>query len=167
MKHRGHEHRYEVEVAWTGGRDGGASGDLGYGRDHSVSASGKRVIEGSAGPAFRGDATRWNPEELLLGALAAGHQLAYLHLCATAGVVVVAYHDKAEGVMVEDGGKGRFIWGLLRPAVTIERGCDADLAHALHEEAHRRCVIASAANFTVECAPTILLAPSAGPDLAR
>jgi organic hydroperoxide reductase OsmC/OhrA len=157
MKHRGQEHRYEVEVAWTGGP---GLGVFGYGRDHSLAASGKGIIEGSADPAFRADATRWHPEELLLGALAAAHQLAYLHLCATAGIVVVAYHDKAEGVMVEDGGAGRFIWGLLRPTVTIDRGCDPDLAHALHDQAHRQCVIASSVNFTLECAPTILLAPA-------
>jgi organic hydroperoxide reductase OsmC/OhrA len=167
MKHRGDEHRYEVEVAWTGGRRARACSHLSYGRDHSVIASGKRVIKGSADPAFHGDATRWNPEELLLGALAACHQLAYLDLCATAGVVVVAYRDQAEAVMVEDGGEGRFIWGLLRPAVTIEQGCDPQLAHALHDEAHRRCIIASAVNFTVECAPTILVAQSAPPGPAR
>jgi organic hydroperoxide reductase OsmC/OhrA len=167
MKHRGDEHRYEVEVAWTGGRRARACSHLSYGRDHSVIASGKRVIKGSADPAFHGDATRWNPEELVLGALAASHQLAYLDLCARAGVVVIAYRDKAEGVMVEDGGEGRFIWGLLRPAVTIEHGCDPDLAHSLHDAAHRRCVIASSVNFTVECAPTILVAQSLPRGLAR
>ena len=158
MKHSGREHRYEVEVAWMGGRGVGAHSELGDARDHAVTAGGKGVIEGSADPAFRGDATRWNPGELLLGALAASHQLAYLHLCATAGVVVVAYRDNAEAVMVEEGGGGRFIWGLLRPEVTIERGGDPDLAYALHEEAHRRCDVASSVNFTVECAPTILIA---------
>jgi organic hydroperoxide reductase OsmC/OhrA len=159
MKHRGREHRYEVELAWARDVGVGARSSLDYSRDHSLSTGGKKVIEGSAGPAFLGDATRWHPEELLLGALAACHQLAYLQLCANAGVVVVAYRDKAEGVMVEDDGAGRFIWGLLRPEVTIERGCDPDLARALHDEAHRRCVIASAVNFTFECAPTILLRP--------
>ena len=32
-------------------------------------AAGKPVLEGSADPTFRGDASRWNPEELLVAAL--------------------------------------------------------------------------------------------------
>src|ERR1700736_1763654 len=45
--------------------------------------------------------TRWNPAELLIAALSACHQLWYLHLCADAGIVVVAYSDDASGVEIE------------------------------------------------------------------
>ena len=48
------------------------------------------MIAGSADPAFRGDRTRYNPEDLLVASLAACHMLWYLHLAADAGVVVVA-----------------------------------------------------------------------------
>ncbi len=67
------------------------------------------MIEGSSDPAFRGDASRYNPEELLLGALAACHMLWVLHLCADAGTVVMEYRDEAEGVAVEHpDGSGEF-----------------------------------------------------------
>lgn len=48
-------------------------------------------------PAFRGDAHRYNPEELLLASLASCHMLWYLHLCAVNGINVLDYHDEAHG----------------------------------------------------------------------
>jgi len=39
------------------------------GEHHYRTAAGKPLVPGSADATFRGDATRWNPEELLLAAL--------------------------------------------------------------------------------------------------
>ena len=58
------------------------------------SGAGKPDLPGSSDPAFRGDARRYNPEELLVAALASCHMLWYLHLCADAGVTVLAYRDE-------------------------------------------------------------------------
>ena len=148
----GREHRYETVVEWTGNTGTGTSAYRAYERRHEITApgTGKPPIPGSSDPAFRGDATRWNPEELLLAALSACHKLSYLHLCATAGVIVVGYVDRAEGVMAEDGaGGGRFLRAVLRPVVTVSPGSDLALAHALHERAHALCFIASSVNFPV------------------
>jgi len=95
------EHRYLVTIQWTGNTGTGTSGYRSYERQHEILADGKPVIAASSDPVFRGDRTRWNPEELLVAALASCHQLAYLHLCADAGVVVVEYMDRAEGRMAE------------------------------------------------------------------
>ena len=87
-----------------------------YSRAHEISAQGKTVIAGSSNPVFRGDAARWNPAELLIAALSACHQLWYLHLCADAGIVVVAYSDDASGVEIEQAdGTGQFESVTLRP----------------------------------------------------
>src|SRR4051794_15702766 len=104
MKER--QHRYRVAVRWTGNTGQGTSGYRAYSRDHVVEAAGKPPIPGSSDPQFRGDASRWNPEELLVASLSACHKLWYLHLCAEAGVTVTAYEDHAEAVMSEhqDGG---------------------------------------------------------------
>jgi glyoxylase-like metal-dependent hydrolase (beta-lactamase superfamily II) len=48
-------------------------------------------------PSFRGDATRWSPEDLFVASVSACHKLWYLHLCASAGVVVLAYPGVAHG----------------------------------------------------------------------
>ena len=153
-------HTYRAEVVWTGNQGTGTSTYRAYGRDHEIRAEGKAPIAGSSDPHFRGDAARWNPEELLIGSLSACHQLWYLHLCAVAGVVVIAYQDLAEGVMLEeDGGAGQFERLTLRPRVTISAASDADLAQRLHHDAHANCFIARSVNFEVACEPTIVRAP--------
>ena len=68
----------------------------------SPDTEGKPVIHGSADPAFRGDRSRWDPEELLLASLSACHKLWYLHLAAEAGIIVTAYADRPEGVIGRD-----------------------------------------------------------------
>jgi organic hydroperoxide reductase OsmC/OhrA len=148
------EHRYRLEVAWTGDRGTGTSGYGSYGREHETRAAGKPTLPGSSDPAFRGDPARWNPEELLVASLSACHMLWYLHLCADAGVVVTGYLDRAEGIMVESAaGTAKFERVILRPLVTLAPGTDPAKARSLHDEAHRRCFIANSVNFAVEHAP--------------
>lgn len=155
-------HAYAVTVRWTGNTGRGTSGYGDYGRDHVVEAVGKPPLAGSSDPAFRGDASRWNPEELLVASLSACHQLWYLHLCAVAGVVVTAYEDRATGAMTEDArGGGFFTEVVLRPQVTIAAG-DATQALALHERAHAKCFIANSVNFPVRVEPRV----SVGADAA-
>jgi organic hydroperoxide reductase OsmC/OhrA len=151
------QHEYRVEVRWTGNRGTGTSGYKAYGRDHEISAAGKPAISGSSDPTFRGDPARWNPEDLLVGSLSACHELWYLHLCADAGVVVTAYEDRAEGLMVEeDDGGGQFTSVTLRPRVTIDAASDADLAKRLHQAAHEKCFVARSVTFPVTVEPSIV-----------
>ncbi len=150
------EHRFLLRLDWEGNRGSGTSAYAAYGREHRLAAPGKPDIAGSSDPAFRGDAARWNPEELLVASVAACHQLWYLHLAAEAGIAVLAYHDAPEGTMVEDAkGSGRFTRVVLRPTVTIRAGDDAARAQALHERAHEMCFIANSVNFEVGCEPTV------------
>jgi organic hydroperoxide reductase OsmC/OhrA len=152
------EHRYTVAVEWTGNLGTGTSGYREYERAHDITVPGqpKSAIAGSSDPAFRGDRTRWNPEELFVAALSACHELWYLHLCADAGVVVTGYTDSAEGLMIEEAdGAARFRRVVLRPVVTIAPGSDMEHAYALHEDAHRRCYIANSVNFPVEHEPEV------------
>ena len=81
-------HTYSIRVDWTGNEGTGTSAYRAYSRAHEITAPSKTAIAGSSDPVFRGDATRWNPAELLIAALSACHQLCYLHLCADAGIVV-------------------------------------------------------------------------------
>ena len=112
------------------------------------------MIPGSSDPNFRGDATRYNPEELLVMSLSSCHMLWYLHLCAEAKIVVTAYVDEAVGTMVEvkETG-GHFTDVVLRPVVTLQAGSDAALAASLHDRAHHLCFVANSVNFPVHCEP--------------
>lgn len=147
-------HSYKVTVQWTGNRGSGTSGYKAYGRDHLIQAGHKPDIAGSSDPAFLGDATRWNPEDLLVAATSACHKLWYLHLCADRGIVVLAYTDEAQGTMLE-GERGHFTEIVLRPRITIRAGDDAELARQLHGAAHAQCFIANSLNFPVRCEPVI------------
>ncbi len=151
------EHQYEAAVTWTGNLGSGTSGYRAYARNHEVNAAGKYApILGSSDVAFRGDSTRYNPEEMLVASLSSCHMLWYLHLCAVAGIVVTAYSDSAVGTMVEDkGGAGRFSKVTLRPRVTISDGTRIEEARALHARAHSMCFIASSVNFPVAHEPVI------------
>ena len=150
-------HHYAVTVKWTGNTGTGTSDYRAYERQHEISAEiPKPVILGSSDPAFRGDPARWNPEELLVAALSACHKLWYLHLCASAGIVVVAYVDHAEGVMEETtDGSGFFQCVILHPEVTLASGSDIAKARELHDAAHAKCFIARSVSFPVEHEPKI------------
>lgn len=159
------DHSYEVSVRWTGDRGTGTSGHRDYGRDHVVSAAGKPDVLGSADPTFRGDCDRWNPEELVLGALSQCHMMSYLHVAVTRGFTVVAYEDRATAELdLHRDGSGELTGAFLRPVVTIleaDRVADAEAAHA---EANRLCFIARSVAFPVhhEARTTVLGADASG-----
>ncbi|MCX4098635.1 OsmC family protein [Nocardia sp. alder85J] len=142
------EHHYAVEVVWSG-----ATTDYrGYSRNHEAHAPGRPPIPGSADPAFHGDPSRWNPEQLLVAALAECHMLWYLHLCADAGIVVTDYHDAATGTMDDR----RFLHVTLHPHITITTAAHLDTARTLHTTGHARCYLANSMNFPVHHEPTIV-----------
>jgi organic hydroperoxide reductase OsmC/OhrA len=153
----GHRHQYRVGVEWSGNRGSGTDGYRNYGREHVIRIEGKPDIAGSSDPAFRGDAGRHNPEEMLVAALSTCHMLAYLHVATVAGVVVTAYTDAAEGTMVTEGNGGHFTGVVLHPVVTITAASDPAKARAAHDEAHHACFIAASVNFPVRCEPGIVV----------
>ena len=148
-------HKYAIQVSWTGNRGTGTSSYSAYGRQHIISAGSKPDIAGSSDPAFRGNPDRWNPEDLMVAAASACHKLWYLHLCAEAGIVVMAYQDQAEGTMIDDHGHGAFTEIVLRPQVQIRLGDDIETAQQLHHSAHEKCYIANSVNFPIKCKPRI------------
>jgi organic hydroperoxide reductase OsmC/OhrA len=151
-------HSYPVTVRWTAANGEGTKSYRSYSRDHSIGGNGKPEILASSDPAFCGDASRYNPEELLVASLSACHMLWYLHLCSVNGIRVLEYRDEAFGAMQEDDdGSAQFTRVNLQPAVTIASG-DLTRALELHHEAHRLCFIARSVNFPVEVTPEIVFA---------
>jgi organic hydroperoxide reductase OsmC/OhrA len=144
------EHTYLVTTAWTGASNGPTRDYKTYSRTYRQAFGDKLELTGSADPAFMGDATLVNPEELLVAALSSCHMLSYLAWCALEGVEVVAYEDSAEGLMAEQHGAGEFKRVTLHPRITVAAGTDVDKARALHAKAHEVCFIARSVNFPVE-----------------
>jgi organic hydroperoxide reductase OsmC/OhrA len=152
------EHRYATSLTWTGNRGTGTSGYRDYDRSLESLAEGRPVLLGSSDRVFRGDEERWNPELLLVAALSQCHLLSYLHCCASAGVVVIAYRDEASGVMIEDGrGGGSFSEVVLRPRVTVAEEEMVDEARSQHHLAAERCFIAASVAFPVRHEPEVFV----------
>jgi organic hydroperoxide reductase OsmC/OhrA len=151
-------HAYRTSLRWTGDLGRGTADYRAYSRDHEHSAPGKSTaIPGSSDPHFRGDGSRYNPEELLVAGLSSCHMLWYLHLCAEAGIVVTGYVDDAVGEMRENpDGSGEFVGVTLRPQVTVAACSDLDKALHLHHEAAKLCFIARSVNFPVAHEPVVV-----------
>ena len=152
------EHHYKANIIWTGNTGYGTKDYLSYDRSYLVRIENKPDFHCSSDPAFRGDRTKYNPEELLLASLSSCHMLWYLHLCSDAGVVVKSYSDNATGIMVETSSRaGKFESVTLNPFVLIADDSKKDFAISLHNRANEMCFIANSVNFRVYHIPTVTI----------
>ena len=116
------EHHYRITTTWTGNLGTGTSDYRAYSRNHEIKIAGKSApLAGSSDAAFRGDPSRYTPEELLVASLSACHMLWFLHLCADAGIAVTEYEDAASGdhERTPADGSGEFTRVVLRPRAVI------------------------------------------------
>ena len=152
------EHIYTTNIEWIGNKGSGTSDYLAYSRDHILQIEGKVDLQCSSDSIFHGDKSKHNPEDFFVAALSACHMLWYLHLCADAGIIVVAYKDQAKGnLLLDPVNGGRFVSVTLNPVVTVTKESMLNRARELHNEAHKKCFIANSCNFPVEHKPSILV----------
>src|SRR5215212_2170970 len=93
-----HTHSYRSTLRWEGST---ADGYDRYDRAHTAAVA-QRTLNLSADPAFRGDGTTPNPEQLLLAAASSRQLLSFLACAARSRIDVIAYTDDAEAMMPED-----------------------------------------------------------------
>jgi organic hydroperoxide reductase OsmC/OhrA len=150
MTEMSRSHAYHAELVWEGNTGEGTTRYDAYQRCYRVLVAGKPELRGSADPAFRGDASLHNPEDLFLAAISSCHMLTYLALCAREGISVLDYRDHAAGELVLDvAGGGRFESVTLRPEVTLANPLEQERALQLHALAHQRCFIASSCSVPI------------------
>jgi organic hydroperoxide reductase OsmC/OhrA len=150
-------HEFPTHISWTGNLGTGTSSYKAYERTWDMAIDGKATLHCSNDPILGGDPSKYNPEDMLIAALASCHMLWYLHLCSVAGVTVLAYEDDPIGIgESEPSGKGRFIEAVLRPKITITSESDPDKAVAIHDEIHNYCFIARSVNFPIRFEVEIL-----------
>jgi organic hydroperoxide reductase OsmC/OhrA len=150
------KHEFDCRLVWSGARKGPTADYASYSRELTVDIAGKSRLHMSADQAFRGDASLWNPEDMLVASLSGCHCLSYLALAVRAHIAVVAYEDHAHGTMDLVDGVIRFTHVLLRPRVTLDPGSDRGRALSLHEAAHHECFIARSVNFPVDHEPEVV-----------
>jgi organic hydroperoxide reductase OsmC/OhrA len=168
----GHVHHYRAEVAWEGST--GAGYDH-YDRTHRATTVPATVeLELASDPAFKGDPSKLNPEELLVLAASSCQLLSFLAVAAKARLDVVSYRDDAVGSMPEDEKPVRIASITLRPQVVVS----VDASSAEHEDArralterverllqvaHRECYVASSLRTEITIEPTIAFVTASGP----
>jgi organic hydroperoxide reductase OsmC/OhrA len=155
------KHRYTLPNRWTGNLGTGTSSYRSYSRSYELGGKDKSsLIPGTSDPMFRGDRARYNPEELMLGALSGCHMLWVLHLCADAGITVTEYADEAWGELQEHGdGSGEYTRVILRPRMTIAQPERIEDTLEIHHKAHKLCAMARSVNFPVEHEAEVKIAP--------
>ena len=143
------EHTYKTSLDWVGNTGEGTKSYAAYERLYQIKVDGKLPYTGSADPNFKGDPSKYNPEEMLVMSLSSCHMLWYLHLCSVNEIVVENYKDVAIGIMSENpDGSGEFKEVTLNPKVIISSG-DVNKAKDLHQQANQLCFIARSMNFPV------------------
>jgi organic hydroperoxide reductase OsmC/OhrA len=151
-------HVFEATVHWPADAAQKLPPDPAYSRNSVLGCPGHPPIPGSSPTVFGGEATRYNPEELVTMALAECHMLTYLSLASRKRVAVLAYEDRATAELGKDpvSGKMKILSAQLRPKVTVARGTDLAEALAMHAKAHEYCFVANSVNFPVANAPEIV-----------
>jgi organic hydroperoxide reductase OsmC/OhrA len=147
------EHR--IKLTWQKGEVPFTYND--YPRNHVITfKDGQEILTASASPAYKGDAAKADPEDLLVASLSSCHMLSFLAIASKKKVTVTYYEDDATGFLESDfsAGKAGTLWiarVILRPKVA----CDADAAvlDEIHHLAHEACFIANSVKTDVRIEP--------------
>ncbi len=142
------DHRIELE--WL--RRDGPFERGNYSSTHEITFSSSVKIKGSPSPAFGGDDSAADPEQLFLSSLSACHMLTFLAVAANRGYVIDTYHDSAVATLSKGAdGKMAVVKAVLNPKATFSGAKlpSADDYAKLHARAHEACFIANSVKTEV------------------
>ncbi|MGA2950869.1 MAG: OsmC family protein [Caulobacteraceae bacterium] len=151
---------HRVTVTWKLAEDGPAFLARRYSRLHALAFEGGAEVLGtpatSVVPAPFSSPEGVDPEQAFVAALSACHMLWFLDHAVSAGFVVAAYEDAAEGTL------GRLARGkfavtrvVLRPRIVFagEARPTPEEVDRLHEAAHADCFIANSVTTEIVIEP--------------
>lgn len=144
-------HAFPLSLTWQGN-----TLDPDFSRNAELSNPDHATIPVSSGPAYKGDPTRWNPEDLLGSALATCHMLTFLALASKVRLEVRAYEDHAEAVMETVDKISRITEVRLRPTIRVAPGTDKAKVVELFEKAHKYCIIANSVTCRTVLEPNVV-----------
>ncbi|KUH38753.1 MULTISPECIES: OsmC family protein [Streptomyces] len=147
-------HSYRTRLHWDGST---AAGVRAYSRDHTAVATPATTrVDLSADPAFRGNADRLNPEQLVVMAASSCQMLSFLGAAARAGVDVLAYDDEATSHLDLAAEPTRLAAIHLHVTVEVAAGTDETEVRELAARAHRECYVANSLAIPVEVSTTVV-----------
>ena len=124
-----------------------------YPRNHQITFKDGVAKTFSAAPAYRGDASKGDPEDMFVAALSSCHMLSFLAIAAKKKLTVLSYDDEAVGFMEKEGGKLWITRTVLHPKVRFETAPDAATLAEMHHQAHELCFIANSVKTEVTVEP--------------
>jgi organic hydroperoxide reductase OsmC/OhrA len=146
-------HHYRAQCSWSGST---AVGYQHYDRSHRGSAPpAEAELTLTSDPAFGGDPSRLNPEQLVVLAAASCQLLSFLAVAARARLDVRDYRDEATATMPEGDKPVRLAEIVLRPRITLVTGPSEERVRHLVDVAHRECFIANSLATPVRVEPFI------------
>lgn len=146
-------HQYATHLAWQGST---AAGPRRFSRDHTGSAPpATPELALSADAGFGGDASRLNPEQLVVLAASSCQMLSFTGAAARAGVEVLDYVDEATSHLDLGADPPRLGTIRLDVVVRVAAGVGEDVVLGLVEEAHRACFVANSLAVPVEVTTTV------------
>lgn len=149
-----HTHVFKVGLTWELS-DAQANSPVRTSKNHRICIDQKPDLEVSAAKAFKGDPTRYNPEDLLLSSLASCHMMSFLYCCGLEKITVVQYQDHAQATLkVNSDGSGSIIQADLFPEVQVSEPWMVAQALELHAKASSLCFIANSCAFKVQVHPS-------------
>ncbi|HWY63258.1 MAG TPA: OsmC family protein [Rhizomicrobium sp.] len=142
---------HKVMLSWSRG-DAPFTYDA-YPRNHSISFKNSAPVIFSSSPAYKGDASKGDPEDMLVAALSSCHMLSFLAIAAKKKVIMDSYEDDAVGFLENEGGKWWMTRVILRPL--IKSSADAAILAEIHHLAHQACFIANSVKTDVIVEPRL------------
>jgi organic hydroperoxide reductase OsmC/OhrA len=142
------KHLFHTRLVWVKPPDGAGA--------HRLEFPDRPALDVDAAPQYKGDPSKFNPEELFLASLVSCQMLTYLVLATRAGIGVAAYEDRAEATLTMAKRRMRITEVVLHPRITIAAQADENEARALVDAAHEGCFIANSVACAVRTEPEIV-----------
>jgi organic hydroperoxide reductase OsmC/OhrA len=140
-------HDFEIRLRWRKTHPSAREIGGDYSHESILTSDKHAALVASAAEGFGGDVRLWNPEELLMSAIAQCHMLSFLYAAHQSGIEIEDYADETRGTMNYQGGKGAMTSVTLRPTITTTAS-EADVDR-MHEEAKKLCVMRASVNFPI------------------
>ncbi len=144
-------HSYDVDVNWTGGREGGGQANM-------VRSGVSAPL--SVPPEFGGKGEGTNPEEMLCAAVCACYSITFGIIAENRKLPVQSLNTRATGAVEQAGAQFTYKKITLRPTITLAADATDDHVKMAEDMAHKAdlyCIITNAVRGKVDIAvePTI------------
>ena len=138
---------YEVQMDWTGRRGG------------RLMAEGLPPMEISAPPEFAGEAGKWTPEHMLVGASASCLTATFLAIAEISKLELQSFRVKAHAKLEKIPGEGyRFTEFTLAPEIGVAAE-DVEKAQRVLSKAEKNCFVNKSLQATTRVEPKFVTVP--------